>query len=121
MLAARRADRQTMANQELYFLRSELPDSPISKGFRWSLKKVKVNQTVGGAYLAFAARDLAESFCRHLAQGPHVVSAGELDASCYFDFSKSQVVLFTDRAEVEKCLADRGAYRYEDRLMRYAP
>jgi hypothetical protein len=110
-----------MPHQELYFLRSELPDSPISKGYRWSLKKVKVNQAIGGAYLAFATRDLAESFCRHLAQATHVVSTSELDANCYFDFSRSQVVLFADRAEVEQCLADRGGYRYEDRLMHYAP
>ena len=109
-----------MAQDSLFFLRSELPDDPLSKGFRWSLQLVKVRDAVQGAYVAFCTHDLAERFANGVAN-IEVVAATDLDGNHFTDFSNKRVVLFKSHVEVKNCLANRADYPYEQHLFTYVP
>jgi hypothetical protein len=131
-----KAGEQAIAQDKIYFLRSEIsPDLGI-KGYRWSLRVVKVGQPDGhkdsrgsdvlkeaqpaaGAYLAFASKFLAESFRRNQAN-VSVVCSDQLDHEHYFDFFRMRLVLFETSAQVDSCLADRGNYPYEKLFARYS-
>lgn len=102
-------------NDELYFLRSSLNDR---SGYRWSLRVVKVSESVPSAYLVFRTKSLAENAAE---KGLSVVAFLDLDSTHYFNFAATPVVLFETADEVKSWKADRGAYPYEKHLFRCSP
>ena len=85
-----------MPQDEIYFLRGELQDDPMARGYRWSLRVVKIDDTVLAPYLAFRTRELAE----RVVSNPQtsVIAASELDEHHYFEFSQRKVLFFEQEA-----------------------
>src|SRR5690349_21041948 len=97
---------------DLFFLRRRLPDIPLSKGYRWSLQVVKINETILGAYVAFRTECLAQRYAENH-ENVFPVAATELDSSHFTDFENRLLVLFESGVELEQCLTNRADYPYE--------
>lgn len=81
---------------------------------------MKVNETVLGAYVAFRSPDLAQRYAGGR-ENMSVVAAAELDATHFTDFENRLLVLFETSAELERCLANRPHYLFEQHLVKYSP
>ena len=77
-------------DDDLFFPRSKLSDDPINRGYRWSLRLVKVAQEKS-AHLAFRTRNFVDSFVH--ADGVSVVASSELDDSHYYDFERAHRIV----------------------------
>jgi len=106
-------------NVELFFLRSDISDSPVSRGYRWSLNAVKVGGKTGHAYLAFRSLAMATLVAERFA-GYSVVALTELNGEHAFNFDKVPLVLFDSVKSVEDFLSDREHYSYDPHLFRYS-
>jgi len=108
-----------VSSTDLYFIRSDLPDHPISRGFRWSLFVLKVPGTDTKAYVGFRSAAAAGLIAR---QSPllAVVAAEDLTDEYSHDFSGTPVMLFDSIGEVVKFIRDRKAYPAQEHLYTYS-
>ena len=105
-------------SEGLFFLRHPLPDTPISQGFRFSLRVVKIGHG-RSAYLAFSSYDLALLLIGDPAT--EVVSGHELGADCFADFSTKPILRFESAAMIDQFNAQRGDFSYENLLGDHSP
>ena len=108
-----------LSSTDLFFIRSELPDHPIARGFRWSLYVLKVRGTDTKAYVGFRSAAAAGLIAR---QSPllAVVAAEDLTDEYSHDFSGTPVMLFDSIGEVVNFIRDRKAYPVEEHLYMYS-
>lgn len=104
---------------DLFFIRSELPDHPISKGFRWSLYVVNVRSAGLKAYVAFRSITAARLIA-HQSPMLSVVAAKDVDSLYSCDFGTTAVMLFDSIGEVMKFIQDRRAYPLDEHLYMYS-
>lgn len=109
------------AIDRIYFFRSELGRVAVAEsGYRYALSVVKVSETLGGAYLAFASEALAQRFLRWRPK-VEIVCSTDLDHDTAFDFSEQPVVLFETEEQVDACAIDARRFPYEALLTRFSP
>lgn len=100
----------------IYFLRTAVPAELGQGRFRFSLRLIKVNNSLS-AYLAFQTSALAE-LAR--TKGVEIVSASELGADHYVDFETHPIVWFETAEQVQQWSHAPDAYEYEKALRRYS-